>query len=107
MVGLGALMNRRGRIQIDTLNQLTIYLLVPSFLFEQVAYSSIISLHLIRLHAIHGLDIFARAHRSLRKFAKKRKTITAPSPLDTTLEAREERLRSMLGSRLAHDVYVP
>ncbi len=41
MVGLGALMNRRGRIQIDTLNQLTIYLLVPSFLFEQVAYSSL------------------------------------------------------------------
>ena len=41
MVGLGALMNRRGRIQIGTLNQLTIYLLVPSFLFEQVAYSSL------------------------------------------------------------------
>ena len=41
MVGFGALMNRRGRIQIDSLNQLTIYLLVPSFLFQQVSTSSL------------------------------------------------------------------
>jgi predicted permease len=36
MIALGALINRRGRIQIDSLNQITIYLLVPSFLFEQI-----------------------------------------------------------------------
>ena len=41
MVGLGAVMNRRGRIQIDSLNQLTIYLLVPSFLFQQVSTSEL------------------------------------------------------------------
>ena len=42
MILLGALVNRRGRIQIDSLNQITIYLLVPSFLFEQV-YDSTLS----------------------------------------------------------------
>jgi predicted permease len=41
MILLGALVNRRGRIQIDSLNQITIYLLVPSFLFEQVYDSSL------------------------------------------------------------------
>ena len=41
MILLGVLVNRKRTLHIDSLNQLTIYLLVPAFLFEQVYDSSL------------------------------------------------------------------
>jgi 23S rRNA (uridine2552-2'-O)-methyltransferase len=69
MVGVGALLYWKFKIDLGTLSKLNLYLLVPAFVFDKVANSTLSWAQMGGVVTISGLYGFARENRLVRMLA--------------------------------------